>query len=291
MKLVNGLFKWVVIWAAALSTVLLAIILLSNVPWSNPFILRMIILSAAGFFGGLTSRILFRKWPAVILILFTLLSNTLAILVIDFFYETSYQLDFIMKGFKFQIPSISDGSQIVFVLIISLLPLLLFRRRVVNNKAEPIPEPVKTRKTIADSIKPLINRANPMNWKIIKPKPKVTKNSQKPKKTVSRPLLKRSLVISGTPKAKTRIKTASKSKPITAKPAVNKLKIAGKWLGGNGNDVKLVGEEEHVCPYCLEEVKKGDKNGVVICPECGTWHHQDCWNLTGSCGVAHRNEL
>jgi len=57
------------------------------------------------------------------------------------------------------------------------------------------------------------------------------------------------------------------------------------------NDVKLTGEEEHVCPYCLEEVVKNDSQGVVVCPECGTWHHQDCWNVTGACGVAHRNEL
>jgi ribosomal protein L37AE/L43A len=72
---------------------------------------------------------------------------------------------------------------------------------------------------------------------------------------------------------------------------VKKLKLPGKIFKGNLADVKLVGEEEHCCPYCLEEVVKGDNRGVTVCPECGTWHHQDCWSLTGSCGVAHRNEL
>jgi hypothetical protein len=30
-------------------------------------------------------------------------------------------------------------------------------------------------------------------------------------------------------------------------------------------------------------VKKNDPRGVVICPDCGTWHHKDCWDVTGSC--------
>jgi len=70
-----------------------------------------------------------------------------------------------------------------------------------------------------------------------------------------------------------------------------KIRLPGIRAFHTNNDVKLMGEEEHVCPYCLEEVVRNDSQGVVICPECGTWHHQDCWNVTGACGVAHRNEL
>ena len=55
--------------------------------------------------------------------------------------------------------------------------------------------------------------------------------------------------------------------------------------------VMLKGETEHRCPYCMEIVKKNDPRGVVICPECKTWHHKDCWDVTGTCQVAHRHDL
>jgi ribosomal protein L37AE/L43A len=52
--------------------------------------------------------------------------------------------------------------------------------------------------------------------------------------------------------------------------------------------VLLSGEEEHVCPYCLEEVVKNDRRGVKVCKVCKTWHHGDCWAITGVCQVPHQ---
>ncbi len=46
--------------------------------------------------------------------------------------------------------------------------------------------------------------------------------------------------------------------------------------------------ETHVCPYCLEEVTKKDPRGVQICKVCKTWHHRDCWEITGVCQVPHQ---
>lgn len=54
--------------------------------------------------------------------------------------------------------------------------------------------------------------------------------------------------------------------------------------------VKLVGVEEHRCPYCLELVEEGDGRGVVVCPICHTYHHADCWEVTGTCQVPHKHE-
>jgi hypothetical protein len=51
--------------------------------------------------------------------------------------------------------------------------------------------------------------------------------------------------------------------------------------------VRLVGSVEHRCPYCLEIVERHDRRGVVICPECRTRHHADCWAVTGTCQVPH----
>lgn len=52
--------------------------------------------------------------------------------------------------------------------------------------------------------------------------------------------------------------------------------------------VHLSGAMEHVCPYCLEDVRKNDSRGVKICKVCGTWHHADCWAITGVCQVPHQ---
>lgn len=54
-----------------------------------------------------------------------------------------------------------------------------------------------------------------------------------------------------------------------------------------GHNVNLSSVVEHRCPYCLEEVVVNDPRGVRICPVCGTRHHRDCWNVTGTCQVPH----
>ncbi len=51
--------------------------------------------------------------------------------------------------------------------------------------------------------------------------------------------------------------------------------------------VYLSGEVEHRCPYCLEEVRRNDPRGIKICKVCQTWHHADCWAITGVCQVPH----
>ncbi|HZJ77580.1 MAG TPA: RING finger protein [Clostridia bacterium] len=35
------------------------------------------------------------------------------------------------------------------------------------------------------------------------------------------------------------------------------------------------------CPVCLSEFKPGDD--IVVCPDCGTPHHRDCWNKHNEC--------
>lgn len=54
--------------------------------------------------------------------------------------------------------------------------------------------------------------------------------------------------------------------------------------------VRLIGREEHRCPYCLEIVEDKDPRGVKVCPICHTHHHADCWDVTGTCQVPHYHE-
>lgn len=55
-------------------------------------------------------------------------------------------------------------------------------------------------------------------------------------------------------------------------------------------DIKFVGTEEHSCPYCLEVVEAHDPRGVKICSICKTYHHADCWGITGTCQIPHAHE-
>ena len=289
MKLLNGIIKWIVTIALALSSGLLVIIFLSSKPELSDYLLRLILLAAIGFIGGLAARVLFRRIPAVVKILVSMLSNLLAVLAIDYFYRTDYQFKFFGNDFHFQAPTVSDGSQFLLMTIVSLLPLLAFRKTTkISASRRKAPKPKKTRKSFSHTIQPVLAKADPRNWKLWKtPKPRFAKRTpvkttrfEKPVLSVARPSA-----------SITTSQSVTIKKSAAVKPAAKKLKLPGKLFKSSQADVKLVGEEEHVCPYCLEEVVKGDSRGVMVCPECGTWHHQDCWGLTGSCGVAHRNEL
>lgn len=39
--------------------------------------------------------------------------------------------------------------------------------------------------------------------------------------------------------------------------------------------------ENKICPVCKKEFENGDD--IVVCPECGTPHHRECYNLIGHC--------
>jgi hypothetical protein len=58
----------------------------------------------------------------------------------------------------------------------------------------------------------------------------------------------------------------------------------------SNSGVRLIGKEEHRCPYCLEEVVEDDPRGIKICPICNTYHHADCWAVTGTCQVPHYHD-
>ena len=110
MKFFNGLIKWVVVILAGLSAALLSIIFLSKNPNFNQFLLRLTILSAAGFFSGITSRVLFSKINAIIAVFMVWVADLISVALIDLFYETPYQLNFIGGNFDFSSFSISTSS-------------------------------------------------------------------------------------------------------------------------------------------------------------------------------------
>lgn len=73
--------------------------------------------------------------------------------------------------------------------------------------------------------------------------------------------------------------TATRKKRVT-----RSIRRSGR---GASTGITLSADEQHVCPYCLEPVLKRDPRGIKICKVCKTWHHADCWSITGVCQVPH----
>lgn len=76
--------------------------------------------------------------------------------------------------------------------------------------------------------------------------------------------------------------TGVRTRKVRSKPAKRSMRRRGR------TEIALSAEEEHLCPYCLEPVVKRDPRGVKICKVCKTWHHADCWAITGVCQVPHQ---
>lgn len=82
---------------------------------------------------------------------------------------------------------------------------------------------------------------------------------------------------------------AGLSRFFTPAPAKRKIRSArpARKRARRGSGITLSAQERHVCPYCLDPVTKRDPRGVKICKVCKTWHHADCWEITGVCQVPH----
>ena len=87
-----------------------------------------------------------------------------------------------------------------------------------------------------------------------------------------------------------RAKLNAEKQSIRAKIHLKGYQPGGKIALKRHTLVKLVGRTENRCPYCLEIVQKSDPRGVKICPVCHTYHHADCWAVTGTCQVPHYHE-
>lgn len=232
---------------------------------ANPIVIRVLAILAIGLTSGFVTRLFFRKWPVLLRLALPLLSTGLALFILDVVFPENYDLVFIARK-PWSQPVWMDLIQVGFGYLMSLLALFIGLRKKISRSeiSRPLPT-AKTRvKTKTSKKKQLLvvkSKKNQSRKKIIKKRTKAVL-----KKSTARTV--RSL---GGPRLSTLV--AAKPRRIRRK------------------DVKLLGETEHRCPYCLELVKKNDARGVVICPECKTWHHKDCWDITGSCQVAHRHDL
>ncbi|MGH2581795.1 MAG: hypothetical protein ACRDFQ_02710 [Anaerolineales bacterium] len=89
-------------------------------------------------------------------------------------------------------------------------------------------------------------------------------------------------------RSRKQLSTAAQAPSRTAKgkrTKIGKSRARRGWL--RRPEVHLGADVEHRCPYCLEQVRPRDPRGIKICKVCKTWHHADCWAVTGVCQVPH----
>ena len=184
----------------------------------------------------------------------------------------------------------SDGSQFILMTLVSLLPLLAFQACIKNKSKTAKNTKAKkgTQVFFPDLFNHYLAKADPRNWKLWK-KPKIiTKRTPVKTAKVEKPVL-----VSCPSKSLQR----TCSQPVTIrkntadKPAAKKLKLPANYSMAIRQMSNWLAKKNMSALIVWKKLSKDDSRGVTICPECGTWHHQDCWSLTGSCGVAHRNEL
>ncbi|NMC46084.1 MAG: hypothetical protein GYA52_04560 [Chloroflexi bacterium] len=248
---------------------------------------RITILLCIGLGVGLVCRFAIPARYAILKVLFGLLGSIGSLVILDAFFSAPYR--FLTSTQPVAGWSVGQYTQLGALAIVSLFIALIGKKRVVIAPTQATPQTRKKTKPF-DQIRSGIDR-NFHRWKSkissIDLKPTVKKTPQK-KKASPRTVSASTRPKTSAPSVKVNVPTKS---PTVKQTTTRKTKSRSRFIRSHAQDVKLVGTEEHRCPYCLEEVKKNDPRGVVICPDCGTWHHKDCWDVTGSCQIAHKHAL
>jgi ribosomal protein L37AE/L43A len=233
-------------------------------PLTNPIIERALIILVIGLIAGFSARIIIRKWHIFWRVLIPFFAVGIGISLLDKIYPHNYELVFIART-PWSEPIGIDLVQIALGYVMGLLALFIGMRRKTQQSIMRLQHAskIKTKnRSVAKQAKKLFLFRKSASDRKKNVSKKVSKQvSKKPVFTRTLPMIRTTRLVS------------TKSRRLQRK------------------DVKLLGETEHRCPYCLELVKKNDSRGVVICADCKTWHHKDCWDITGSCQVAHRHDL
>ncbi len=271
---------------------------------------KFAILAALGVVAGFFSRWILGKHTGMLRLLTALFSVIASLSVIDWISQGYMGID--LLDFDHPYPDWDSLIQMGVPALVSMFALSAWKRKKPKSESAPAPqrpapahrqrpEPIPMRQPVLalasagvdsqplprvnlkrtkSSGSSLINKLNALPSVISLP-------SLGSKKACPPAARKTSLKVAAT-KSPTVFRPAStaKAKPVSvkkAKPAPAKKSSKKK----NDHKVSFVGAEEHRCPFCLEEVNLHDPRGVEICPICKTYHHKDCWDITGVCQVPH----
>lgn len=141
------------------------------------------------------------------------------------------------------------------------------RRRAVTPEPTPEPEP----EPVVSSPSP----DRPSLWSRIRALPRVAISPTPPHPT---------------PRPRTRTRRSTALRVARQPKTAVQQSPWPRWQGfKRKSKLQVSAEEDHLCPYCLEAVLPNDPRGIVECKICHTKHHEDCWEIAGSCQVPHYN--
>ncbi|HOJ01592.1 MAG TPA: RING finger protein [Anaerolineaceae bacterium] len=246
----------------------------------SQLITRALILLVVGIGVGLVCRLTVpvRMW--FLKICFGSFGSLLSIAALDWYNPTAFAL---LRDRTLQIAwwSIGEYTQIGLVLIITAFIALIGKKKPVSVVHKETSK-LESQKNVAKR-KPA---SLPVKSVAIKKKrkPIIDLKALTKRKVIRKTGTQKKVITNSSPKQSSQALRVKSTKKSSAKRAPTTRMWSRK-------KVKLTGTEDHHCPYCLEEVHKNDPRGVMICPDCGTWHHRDCWEITGSCQIAHKHEL
>jgi hypothetical protein len=243
-------------------------------------LLKYSIVLVVGLLAGFAARRILAANTWTLKILTALFSSALSLAVISIL---SGGFLGIKLTFRFdQAPDWSGLIQLGISAVGSLLVVTAFQSSV-KVKDPPAPRATAITSTRKDSKPGLIR------WPIKIGRPQVSKNSQK---TSASTRIKKDLPALAVQKKPNKnaslqnVAVGSAPKTSINKPSKRKNRVKSKEF----KEIKLVGEIEHTCPYCLDKVEPKDPRGVKVCPICKTHHHADCWGITGACQIPHSQE-
>jgi len=239
--------------------------------WANlrisPFLLAAIVLTCIGFICGLASRWFLRRNTAALRLFTALTALSFSLALLGVITDGALGLSLAPKSLSK--PDWRGLLQITWSGLVTWLTLRAW------HKSIRIKEP---------KVKP----AEPRSKRGSKPKTRAPKiKQQTPWQNLSEKFSRSTLKIRTS--SKKAINPKRRPVKITKTQKYGRLDLRKLGLKRGKESVKLVGSEEHHCPYCLEMVEKSNPRGVKICSTCKTWHHADCWAVTDACQVPHEH--
>jgi hypothetical protein len=247
----------------------------------DTFFLVFALLSAIGLVAGATARSLLRAFHGILQFLAALMALLAAMISLDYASGGVLGIDFMtIYNAEVDIPAFIQVGIGLFVMMLALTAWRKSRRQLQAMEPTSPPRSFRSPEMQLEIGEPPSNdrvRLSParraVNWISAQTShPFVIGGSRRTPASPARAVSIRGRNGHRRLKENTKIRTRRST-----------LILRGK------KPVKFIGVEEHRCPYCLETVAENDPRGVEICPVCHTYHHADCWSVTGVCQVPHAN--
>ncbi|MEX1071479.1 MAG: hypothetical protein WEC37_02535 [Anaerolineales bacterium] len=260
-----------IILFTAVFSVVLALLFLINRDFS-PVLLKYTLLTAIGLIAGFMSRRLLRGRHPITRLLVAIFAIAISFGVLNVVTQGFIGLNLLRA---YQNPFAGDGALQLAISALAAWTALsawagTHREVLVEPRWTPEPEPIPAPRPVRSASRP--RRSGPRAGDALLAS--ISRSWDHGLKSA------RAFLVPATSPSRTRKKTKK-----------SKSRRGGIFSGGTRRrqrPIALTSQEAHVCPYCLEPVRVRDPRGVKICKVCKTWHHGDCWAVTGVCQVPHQ---